>query len=424
MNRYAKHATTAATPGSAGPHAEPSRNAVQAALRTTTETLARELAQPHVLAPEWSEFEWRVGRAVATMHGISPLLSLVLRWQGPAGWAQFLIEQREHTAQRYERTRELLLLIEERARACGLGLIALKGAALHAIGLYAPGERPMADVDLLTREEDSPRAGRMLETLGFRETYATWKHRVFEPNEPRAAAAFGEHAANAMKIELHTRIREILPLHAVDVSEQLFAGALRPGLNGYPSQTALMSHLLLHAAGAMAFRALRLINVHDIARLSALMTEQDWDEFLFQGNARDGKLWWAFPPLSLTARYYHSIPERILARVASGCPWLLRQTCRRRSLTDVSFSHLWISAFPGIEWAASVREMLAYAGRRLVPSAEVRAGREVVARTQPFAAEDPWMRLSQSGRILRWLAARQVRAETLRPVRMALEGVP
>ena len=159
MNRYAKHATTTATSGSAGRHAEPSRNAVQAALRTTTETLARELAQPRALAPEWSEFEWRVGRAVATMHGISPLLSLVLRWQGPAGWAQFLIEQREHTAQRYERTRELLLLIEERAHACGLGLIALKGAALHAIGLYAPGERPMADVDLLTREEDSPRAG-------------------------------------------------------------------------------------------------------------------------------------------------------------------------------------------------------------------------------------------------------------------------
>jgi hypothetical protein len=225
-----------------------------------------------------------------------------------------------------------------------------------------------------------------------------------------------------MKIELHTRIREILPLRAVEVSEQMFARELRPGLNDYPSKAALMTHLLLHASGAMVFRALRLINLHDIARLSALMTDCDWDEFLARGNARDRKVWWAFPPLSLTARYYHSISERLLAGVAAGCPWLLQQACRRRSLTDVSCSHLWISAFPGIEWASSIGEMFAYAGRRLVPNAEVRAMREVIATTQPCAAEDPWTRLPQGRRMLRWLIARQVRAETLRPVRMALAG--
>ena len=132
-------------------------------------------------------------------------------------------------------------------------------------------------------------------TLGFRETYATWKHRVFEPQEMRPAAAFGEHAENAMKIELHTRIQEILPLRAVDVSEQMFAQPLRPGLNGYPSRAALMLHLLLHASGAMVFRALRLLNLHDIARLAALMSDQDWDEFLLRGNAHGKRMWWALP---------------------------------------------------------------------------------------------------------------------------------
>jgi hypothetical protein len=224
-----------------------------------------------------------------------------------------------------------------------------------------------------------------------------------------------------MKIELHTRIREILPLRAVDISAQMFAHKLRPGLNGYPSRAALMTHLVLHASGAMVFRALRLINLHDIARLAALMTDEDWDEFLHRGNAQDKRMWWALPPLSLTARYYWCIAQRILVPVGAGCPWLLRQACRRRSLTDVSFSYLWISAFPGIEWAQSLREMLAYAGRRLVPNAEVRAMREVIAVTQPCAAEDPWARLPQGRRILRWLIARQVRAETLRPVRMALQ---
>jgi hypothetical protein len=324
--------------------------------------------------------------------------------------------------QRHERTRELLQLIDERARACGIALIALKGAALHGIGLYAAGERPMADVDLLAREEDSARVERMLSMLGFRETFATWKHRVFEPNQPQASAAFGEHADNAMKVELHTRIREILPLRAVDISEQMFSGELRPGLNEYPSKAALMTHLLLHASGAMVFRALRLIHLQDVARLSALMTDRDWEEFLVHGNARDKQLWWAYPPLSLTTIYYRSIADWILGPVSAGCPWLLQQASRRRRLTDVSFSHLWISAFPGIEWAASIREMLAYARHRVVPNGELRAMREVIATTQPCAAEDPWARMSQGRRILRWLIARQVRAETARPVRLALAG--
>jgi hypothetical protein len=68
--------------------------------------------------------------------------------------------------------------------------------------------------------------------------------------------------------------------------------------------------------------------------------------------------------------------------------------------------------------------MLAYAGQRLMPNAEVRAMRTVIAATQPCAAEDPWARLPQGRRILRWLVARQVRAETLRPVRMALAKLP
>jgi hypothetical protein len=183
-----------------------------------------------------------------------------------------------------------------------------------------------------------------------------------------------------------------------------------------------MSHLLLHASGAMVFRGLRLINLHDIARLSALMTDQDWEEFLAQGDARSEQLWWAYPPLALTASYFDCVAQRILAATAAGCPWLLRRASRRRSVTDVSFSHLWISALPGIEWSASPGEMLRYAVRRLVPNAELRAMRDVIAATMPCAADDPWARMSQVRRMLRWLVGRQVRAETARPVRLALTG--
>jgi hypothetical protein len=75
----------------------PPSTILQAMLRKITERFARELAEPAPLAPEWSEFEWIVARAVAAMHGVSPLLSRTLCWQGPVGWAEFLEEQRTHT---------------------------------------------------------------------------------------------------------------------------------------------------------------------------------------------------------------------------------------------------------------------------------------------------------------------------------------
>jgi hypothetical protein len=404
--------------------AEPLHKGLAAALRKTTETLASELAHPSNVAPDWSDFEWLVARAVAAMHGVSPLLSRVLRWQGPAGWAEFLADQRHHTESRYQRIRELLLLLDQRARHGGIAILSLKGAALHTIGIYVAGERPMADVDLLVREEDAQRTVQMLQALGFDETHTMWKHIVFEPSARRVPVAFGENCSNDIKIELHTRIIEILPRRIADVSDLVFPERPHPGLNDYKSNASLMIHLLLHAAGAMVARAVRLLNLHDVAQLAAHMTDRDWDEVLLCRNSRREPFWWAYPPLALTARYYGSIPDRILAALAADCPWTLRQICRRRTLSDVSFSYLWVSAFPGIEWTLSVREMLVYAAQRVAPGAEVRALRTVIARTQPFAAGSSWNHMSQSRRILRWMTSRQARAETLHPVRMALAQRP
>lgn len=402
----------------------PTLNAMEAALRKTTERLASELACPTGVAPDWSENEWLIARAAASLHGVSPLLLRALRWQGPAGWGRFLDEQSTHTANRHRRIQELLRFIDGRACDVGIPLVALKGAALHAIGLYEAGERPMADIDLLAHPADEQRTARMLEALGFHQTYVTWKHRVFDPVEYRAPASFGEHSDNAIRIELHTRIREILPLRPVDVSELVFPQQPRAGLNDYPSKAALLSHLLLHAAGAMALKSIRLLHLHDISRLSASMVDADWDEFLMSEATREAPLWWAFPPLVLTARYYSSIPQRVLGVTASVCPWLLKEICRRKTLSDVSQSRLWISAFPGIEFAQSVREMLAYASRRVVPSAETFAGRKYIARTHPGLAGSTWANLSQRRRILRWVMERPARADTLVAVRAALAQPP
>jgi hypothetical protein len=398
-----------------------SLKALQLALQRITEVLASELCNPTLTAPAWSEAEWAVARAVAAIHGVSPLLADTLRWQGPADWARFLAEQKLHTAQRFRRIEQVLQLIDGRAREARVALVPLKGAALHAMGIYAAGERPMADIDLLVREEQSQRAAEIFAELGFIETCRTWKHRVFVQGDHDAPAALGEHARNGIKLELHCRIREILPQRAVDVTEIVFPQSLHPGLNSYPSKAALLIHLLLHAAGALIARGLRLLQLHDIARLSARMTDEDWEELLRRAaRTADRSLWWAFPPLALAARYYGCVPNRVLTRAADDCHWTLRRVYRRRQLSAASLSHLWVSALPGIEWARSPRAIFEYAAARVVPSAETLYMRKAFASAQPRVSGGTWAQLSQRQRMLRWMISRQARHETLQPVRAAL----
>jgi hypothetical protein len=398
-----------------------SLQALHHALQKTTEVLATELGHPAAVAPDWSPTEWAVAQAVAAIHGVSGLLADALRWRGPSGWVQFLAEQKAHTAGRFRRMQQLLQHLDGAARDAGIGFIPLKGAALHASGVYTPGERPMADLDLLVRKEESQRAVQMLGALGFHETYRTWRHLVFEQPGSGVPVALGEHVSNGIKIELHCEIRDVLPVHDLDLSELVFPARPQPGLNAYPSRVALLMHLLMHAAGTMSFRELRLLQLHDVARLSASMKEEDWEQVLRErAHMRDGTLWWAFPPLTLAARYYACIPERVLARVAQDCHWLLKRSYRRRSLAEASLSHLWVSAFPGLAWSRSPHEALAYVVSRLAPSAETLHLRKAFATVQPQVSGGPWAQLSQGQRLIRWLLARQPRHDTLQPVRAAL----
>jgi len=394
--------------------------ALDRTLRKITEVLAKELACPTQVAPNWSELEWLVARAVAAMHGVSPLLSRALRWQGPAGWTGFLEEQRAHTAKRHVRIADLLLRLDQRAREANVAAVALKGVALHAFGVYQAGDRPMADVDLLVRPADALRTATMLESLGYAESFTTWKESVFARVDEQEPALLGEHSNNGVKIELHVRICERLPLRITDLSEHIFPPHPQPGLNAYPSKASLMIHLLLHAAGTMTSQSLRLLHLYDLARLSSQMTEVDWKKVLEAGGHGE-RPWWAFPPLNLMSRYFPSkIPVGVLAALADDCPYLLKRTARHRILCDVSYSHLWVDAFPGMEWSRSLREVLGYMASRVRPNAKHIAFRAHTAKSEAWAKKGQWSRLSQGGRILQWITSRPTRPVTMHAVRAAL----
>ena len=111
-------------------------------------------------------------------------------------------------------------------------------------------------------------------------------------------------------------------MREVDITRTVLPGDPHPGLNRYRSGAALMTHLLLHAAGNIRARALRLLHLHDIALLATRLHGDAWESVLQQ----DGRgAWWAFPALQLTARYYpDAIPLSVLERAQSACPWPLR----------------------------------------------------------------------------------------------------
>ncbi|HVS75933.1 MAG TPA: nucleotidyltransferase family protein [Steroidobacteraceae bacterium] len=398
----------------------PPLTAVQPALHRITESLASELGAPAAAPPAWSELEWRLAPAVAAIHGISPLLAGVLRWQGPPQWTRFLAEQRRHTLLRQQRIGELLETIGERSSSAGIAVVALKGAALQLAGVYAAGERPMADLDLLVRPADTDSAVAVLLALSYRDAGTTWKHQGFDPPGAERRAVLGEHADNPIKIDLHHRIRERLPLAPTDLTDLVFPPHAQPGLNAYPRAAALMAHVLVHAAGSMTHRGLRLIQLCDITRLARRMSAADWEDLLrLHGPSR--RLWWAAPPLMMTARYFpDAVPREALARLARDCPWVLRQVAGRRKLADFSYSHLYIDPVPGIIWARSAAQAVRYLGSRIVPTKEQREQMRIASRTGPWSAEPRWHGQSQTRRILQWLSSRPTRTETLQPIHAAL----
>jgi len=390
-------------------------------LCAVTERLARELAHPTVDAPRWTASEWQVARAVAVMHGVSPVLAKVLRWDGPEHWRRFLDHERAETAARHQRIEQLLQMLDEVACARGIALMALKGAELHRRGICLPGDRPMSDVDLLVRSPERQAAREMLQAIGYQRSYVTAKHEVFVPTQAGSKSDFGEDHDRAIKIELHDHIAEVLPHYESDITGAVASGRWLPGVRGYSSDAALMAHLLLHAAGNMSARALRLMHLYDMALLSRRMTAADWHRVL-TGMDPQGCSWWAVPVLGLARQYFDmDIPASPLHAATMELPRMLRWRAKSARLCDVSISRLWVSRAPGLPWSRSMQELARYLWRRLHPDRAFREVLQVIAQQTPWIGNSPWFRSSRVLRAVRLLLSRVPSPSTIHMLRRSAE---
>lgn len=404
----------------------PKPGVMRAALRATTDRLAAELATPGTAAPDWRPFEWRTAMAVSAMHGISGLLAGRLSWCGPPEWQAFLAEQQAHGLERERRTRALLSRLDAAARSAGLPFVALKGSALLDLGVYAAGERPMSDVDLLVRQADFERAHAEILKLGFVEGISSWKHRDYQPLHAPSQCGFGEHAANPIKIELHVALPERLPVREIDIAADVFPPAARPGLNAYPGQAALMRHLLLHAAGNLCEYAVRLIHLHDIAVLAPRLSELDWEEAL--APATDGlPAWWAAPPFALAQRLFPVLmasTPRAMQLCVSACPRPLRIAMNRYDLHGASASRFSIPMLPGLEWTHSSAEAWACASKRLRPQKDAEAVTRRQVQGLPALAGSAWTHRPRWRKALSFLHGAPPRVQTLYSLHRALAYRP
>ncbi len=282
------------------------------------EVLPPAVAEPMRLPPQDFTNLWRRGAgavpALAEGHGVAALLEPLLADALPSGPAAELADAARRTLARGVQ----LAADWQRVQAglCGAGVAhtPLKWAALAPL-LYEPAAlRPAADVDLLVPPESVEAATAVLRRVGYDLVSQTWKHQVFlRPDNRAVVDPRGEHPQNPRPVEVHTWLGEGFRGIRLDLTAH---AAATPAGSGLPLALAL-THLAAHTTVDALGRRLRLIQLVDLARLSARLAGDEWHEVLQFGCSRHGARF-VWPALALAQRHVSApVPEPILGTLAA-----------------------------------------------------------------------------------------------------------
>jgi hypothetical protein len=288
------------------------RLCLQARWRPEALEEAREVVADDVL-------DWEGLLTTARGGGVAPLLYDVTREQNllPSP-----LEARLRTDY-FATARRNVLLFDELERvlggleAAGVPAIVLKGAALAEAVYGNPAVRPMADVDLLVREEHVPSALRAL---------AAANYRAIPPRAYRCEVLARKPGETNAVIELHWSLFVPFYYQYSVPMDWFWATALPLELGGASTRMLgpeaqllhLCGHLLLHHGGAQEAGHLWLYDL--AAVISRYEPRLDWDDLVGRAQAYDLvlPLQRILPRVSETWRA--PIPIGVLERVANLRP--------------------------------------------------------------------------------------------------------
>jgi hypothetical protein len=281
------------------------------------DTLAQWIVQPPAAPPDWPEETWDEFRQVAQVHGVAPLLRLRLRSWPSSPIALWLEDQYVWNARRVARLHGELAEILHLFAAAEVPILPVKGAVLAATIYDDPAARPMADLDVLLREEHFPAGEQLLARIGYAKTFSGWKHARFSrPGTQQIVDRTREHPDNPRQLEVHPRCRERICEEVVDLTDRIWSTARRGELLGapawLPAPEAAWLHLLIHATHHILLNNFRLVQLVDLSLLTPAVREPA--ALLAAVDARA-----TYPALALLARYFSlDLTAEVRPRVSPG----------------------------------------------------------------------------------------------------------
>lgn len=303
----------------------------------------------------WTSRHWKVLRSEGLGPWLFKSLSNCAEFHTDSDTLAALQEDYRYSAisqlSRERVLRQILAVFNDR----GIPVVLLKGAYLGHVVYKDPVLRPMADTDLLVREEDFERAGHELEDLGFKPVFH------LNPDEGRflrLPVVYGRSDRFPQLIDLHRGIQAMdyyyLPSGAVwdeAIENELWGHRIF-----YFSVELNLIHLALHNLNHRG-------SLRDWIDLVAVVQTMnlDWNRLIllaqFLGVMRP--LLWVFRELQLN--WKTAPPPQVLAALDSYAPhWLEDRVIRSR------FRYFWrltakVARYEG--W----RSRLRYVRTKLVP---------------------------------------------------------